>query len=634
MTILQMVERQFGQEALTKTAPKISKIASMVNTACRLAPGTPQGDGKVLMEWALGSLWWQLKHGFVTPKNMTIEWLDKDKKGEIGAVHVAIAQFEIMQYVLAQVQEKSLAFEEASDTLKHVWEMIRKCFLGWALFIDAFPQDAPAASSQGEDEGGADAPAASQGNCKEEYDPVAAKKKEHPSQLDHQILDFLYDLMSGSYKQFLQTTIQSHLKTHKDPKSLPKIQWHELKDLSAMREINRLLNLHGAIIEAKAGNGTAAPKDMVSWTGTAQDLAASQGDDVTKERDETWKQVRNLRRKFVHFGFVRNATASKQAMQQYFEKTPLYSWADGKPREAHRVFIFSADLWDESQTEPWCNHKDPASSQGEEILSWVCGMTGTSDVILLADGRAKKWRRVLEDKFLTARNCHETWVVYKPFKNIGSRKLAFGSDHKETLLVSLPVRRNHLRAAKRTQFTSAGETSTHDTSYTGVPPIQMASLPMVSRADKAKMTLAAPQGDEAAACQVPKQKHYDTSIGVPIFWQEKKTIELWTAVLEDLKCKAIFDCTPGSGVLARVALEQGYAYAALAKSQEHCAWLQQYLDRQTLRYMATPGCALFQKQLQPSIQLHFAHVIEQLRSQDEAVDDLEEVSDDEPTHSV
>lgn len=357
-----------------------------------------------------------------------------------------------------------------------------------------------------------------------------------------------------------------------------------------------------------------------SGGGEDEDPAAPQD---SAERAEVWRQARAMRNKFVHLGHSPRATSTKQTLQQYFEKTPIFKFV-GKAGEAHRVFLFSAELWAEATDSPWSVHADPAASQGDAVLDWVVSQTGPADVLLLADGRSRIWRRKLEAKLETARNQHETWIVYRPGKRVG-RKVAYGSEHKEVLLVSMPLNRTVMAARPRVHFAHAGEKSTHETSYTGVEPAQLASLPLVPATDKAKLL-----GLSGGAAPTPKKKWFDTSIGVPLFWQERKTIACWTAILADVQCKAIFDCTPGTGAAARCAMEQGYAYAALTRTQEHCAWLQQFLDRQALRYIATPGSQMHCKDLQPTIASQFSQLITQLETQDEAEDDnLDDESPDD-----
>ena len=52
----------------------------------------------------------------------------------------------------------------------------------------------------------------------------------------------------------------------------------------------------------------------------------------------------------------------------------------------------------------------------------------------------------------------------------------------------------------------------------------------------------------------PKDTVVDASLGMPLFWQERKTPALWKRLLGDVRGKAVFDITPGSGALARACM--------------------------------------------------------------------------------
>ena len=53
----------------------------------------------------------------------------------------------------------------------------------------------------------------------------------------------------------------------------------------------------------------------------------------------------------------------------------------------------------------------------------------------------------------------------------------------------------------------------------------------------------------------PSHKLYDTTMGLPLFWGERKSEGLYQQILKDLRVIAVFDATPGSGQLARACLE-------------------------------------------------------------------------------
>ena len=94
-------------------------------------------------------------------------------------------------------------------------------------------------------------------------------------------------------------------------------------------------------------------------------------------------------------------------------------------------------------------------------------------------------------------------------------------------MLSMPLPRNHLPTKPRSDACrNAGESSTHDTTYTGVAPMPWAGMQMLSVADKEKIFGYAPK--------VPKLKCSATTPAYPLFWQEKKTPELWGTLLDDV----------------------------------------------------------------------------------------------------
>jgi hypothetical protein len=149
-------------------------------------------------------------------------------------------------------------------------------------------------------------------------------------------------------------------------------------------------------------------------------------------------------------------------------------------------------------------------------------MTGPSDVIMLMDGRSRACRRKLEKVAGELRHLHEAWIVYKPTKRLG-RRVAFGADNKEMVLVSLPVSRASLTIAPRDDYNVAGEESTHEATYTGVPTAPWGSIPLIQADHQQIIT--------GAEVEVHRECLFDSSVGVPLFWQERKTVKCWKALL-------------------------------------------------------------------------------------------------------
>ena len=125
--------------------------------------------------------------------------------------------------------------------------------------------------------------------------------------------------------------------------------------------------------------------------------------------------------------------------------------------------------------------------------------------------------------------------------------------------------RTQLAVQKSDLFNKLGEATTHDTTYSGVEPLARGAAPKMHAGDKQAIL------DPAAArdAPVPSWKVYDGTMGLPLFWQERKPKTFWVQLLKDLKAKAVFDATPGSGQLARACLEVGVTYTGVAKNPKH-----------------------------------------------------------------
>lgn len=201
--------------------------------------------------------------------------------------------------------------------------------------------------------------------------------------------------------------------------------------------------------------------------------------------------------------------------------------------------------------------------------------------------------------------------------------MAWSGANCEMMMASFPVNRNLLASKERAgDFTAAGESSTHDNTYTGVHPVPWAGLPLLSLADKARAF-----GVPVDTLEVPKLSLFDSSGGVPLFWQERKPVALWKRIFEDLSVRSVVDLTPGGGLAARAAMEMGISYLGLARSAEQGQWLTAACDRAALIAAVTPGTAMFNQDLQSGIEEHFGDIIEHLREAD-AAEDKEGLDDD------
>ena len=115
---------------------------------------------------------------------------------------------------------------------------------------------------------------------------------------------------------------------------------------------------------------------------------------------------------------------------------------------------------------------------------------------------------------------------------------------------------------------------------------------------------------------------------MPLFWNERKSRATWKLLLTDLKVQSVYDLTPGSGTLARAAMESGIPYVGVTKSETQAEWLNNVLDKAALAAVTTTGGPLHCSDLAMCIEEHLADELTQLGEMDAAEDDEEE-SDDE-----
>jgi len=327
-----------------------------------------------------------------------------------------------------------------------------------------------------------------------------------------------------------------------------------------------------------------------------------------------------LRKKFATVGHAKATT--KAQVQTFFERCgPVYNFV-GKAAKQHRLFVFSCDTFFEGaalaspQGKPWST---PAvlGANVDALLEFMIAQMGPADVLLIADGRSRACRKKVEVFAEKTRNMNEIWVVYKPTSRLG-RSVFSSADTRETMWVSMPCNNTLIPCKTRDGYNVAGETSTHDTTYTGVEPMPWPAMPLISLEDKAKVHGVPPA--------TPRPQLFDASLGLPLFWQERKTPSFWAQILRDLDAKAVFDLTP-SGSLGRACLAEGVLYTALAKNAEHNSWLQNLFDRAAVSLIASSGSPLYEQDLSQLISDHFQDVLDQLHEQDACEDTVPDDQD-------
>ena len=113
------------------------------------------------------------------------------------------------------------------------------------------------------------------------------------------------------------------------------------------------------------------------------------------------------------------------------------------------------------------------------------------DFAFCFDGRNREARRKLEDTFEKARKTtEEVWILYSGKARASGtrrRKVCMAANKKEALLVKLPCPRVRLNTKNRELFNAAGESNTHDSTWTAVPALSVTQLPRLPVVEKRKI---------------------------------------------------------------------------------------------------------------------------------------------------
>jgi len=277
---------------------------------------------------------------------------------------------------------------------------------------------------------------------------------------------------------------------------------------------------------------------------------------------------------------------------------------------AHRLFFFGADSAWEPKEKPWSAPTQWLASYNK-IVEFMLATQGPEDVLIFSDGRSRAVRLELDKIWDKLKHAVEMWVIYNISPRLG-RKVAMASDTRETLYISLPSPRTTWPVETRSQHNAVGETTTHASTYSGVPQFAWAAAPRVFEKDKSAML-----GHEVSK---PPIKYFDTSMGQPFLWNERRSSKFWAQVLHDCKVKVAIDLSPGSGQLARACLDNAISCIAVARNAEHASWLQNVLDRYVMLSIVKAGAFLHDADLAASIKELFEDVLDQLNTSDELED--------------
>ena len=233
-----------------------------------------------------------------------------------------------------------------------------------------------------------------------------------------------------------------------------------------------------------------------------------------------------------------------------------------------------------------------------------------------------------EDVVLTQTQTEELFVIYSGgcLPRAGRvRRVPLAARKVETCALRFPAQRTKIRTTKKENFTSCGEATTYQGTFSGVTFRPVSELPLINADDKKKILVPANQ-----AVQVPETWKESHAEDVPLFWQECKPIELYLALLDEFKGQAVLDLTAGSGALMEACLTRGVQYHGICLNRDHMTWLQAVAEWGACGLISIEGSTLFGEELAKLVKHHFADLLQRLVPTDDGAEELlEPASDDD-----
>ena len=91
--------------------------------------------------------------------------------------------------------------------------------------------------------------------------------------------------------------------------------------------------------------------------------------------------------------------------------------------------------------------------------------------------------------------------------------------------------------------------------------------------------------------------------------------------LSEVRAALVVDYSPGSGAMARACLSKGIQYVGICRTDQHCSWLTNILNKAAVECISRNGSPQYQQDLASCINAHFMELIDELHQQDAAVAD-------------
>ena len=578
---LQVIEDRHGKEALTAKHHCLSRLFSIcVNEASN--PQWQTSDAATLVELYLSYLTWALQHEFVKPEDITTEWLDKSKHGLPGSCSLVLAKAQLVVFFRNLLRDLPGPVDSGK---KHEFGCILEAFSSYHNFdlkfyrviLDSDDRARPGTEPINIGSSGA-----------------------------QDLRDLLRKVFEGEYDKTLRTALHN-LKRH----SVACMDWLGIPG-EVGREISRHARVLGVAREPAHGEKSTEPPNLAGPF-FRKALARHESDENPDklaarkaEKEEVWTRATEDRTKIANFGACK--FAKEKDLQQWFqEQVPSCFHADAERcHRGQRVLIFAPDTFGaELGTEPWATPGKPCT-RSAAVLEFMKKQSGPRDVLVAFDGRSQAHRKAVEEAIGSSRHSFELWVIYRPEVGHG-RRVAWTSETRETCQVSLPKPRTAYSVTDRSAvFCGAGEECSFASTFTGVCLPNLASLPLISSADKIKIM----------SGNAPEPPEYDEARGMPLYWRESKSHEFWRHLLRELDASEVVDLSPGSGSAAKACVFTGIPYFGICRNETHASWLQNVLNRWALECITLPQSALHDIDRKALVKHHFSDIVQELNEMD------------------
>ena len=274
----------------------------------------------------------------------------------------------------------------------------------------------------------------------------------------------------------------------------------------------RALHAAGSVVTIESVVPMASLRELVRRVSDPDGDLANKVDPVAAqcERDDVWKRAVVQRKKFVTFSVVSNPRAENAYRDAEKKGLAVLQAAQDKVSsggdqatgrsstggpssclaDEFKGYFVSADLLQpQKASAPWVMAGDPDEKLLSEAAKIV--VSNRSNCVVLAfDGCQRKARKVLEEAvWRSGGQAIEIFIVYSAaWSAWAKRKHAFTLENCEVAFMKVAVSRaKTVVKARAGQFSGAGESWTHFTTYTGVKLPGRASLLRILLSDKAKI---------------------------------------------------------------------------------------------------------------------------------------------------